>query len=196
MARLRAIVRPETAIDPQASAAHPRHFPGQKLRLGGDALGADPTYLLYLPSRSRGGLRRIDFGAWPRRAASPRQVSPTREITIEPSCTSDGGGAGKIETGRLGWSPRRTKRSDDAAGTYGQYQNARSTQPHRADRSGAAVQPGNARDARRRLRAVRRRRRSSGARAMPYTEAHLLGEPGRTACLAKRSGRMVPPCHQ
>eukprot|EP01045_Picozoa_sp_COSAG04_P062844 COSAG04_NODE_33044_length_182_cov_43.855422_1_plen_47_part_10 len=36
-------------IDPQASAAHPRHFPGQKLRLGGDALGADPTYLLYLP---------------------------------------------------------------------------------------------------------------------------------------------------
>ena len=35
--------------------------PGQKLRLGGDALGADPTYLLYLPSRSRGELRRIDF---------------------------------------------------------------------------------------------------------------------------------------
>ena len=29
--------------------------------LGGDALGADPTYLLYLPSRSRGELRRIDF---------------------------------------------------------------------------------------------------------------------------------------
>ncbi len=26
---------------------------GQKLRLGGDSLGADPTYLLYLPSRSR-----------------------------------------------------------------------------------------------------------------------------------------------
>ena len=40
----------------QASAAHSRHFPGQKLRLGGDALGADPTYLLYLPSRSRGGI--------------------------------------------------------------------------------------------------------------------------------------------
>ena len=32
------------------------HLPGQKLRLGGDALGADPTYLLYLPSRSRGGI--------------------------------------------------------------------------------------------------------------------------------------------
>ena len=30
--------------------------PGQKLRLGGDALGADPTYLLYLPSRSYGGI--------------------------------------------------------------------------------------------------------------------------------------------
>ena len=44
--------------------------PGQKLRLGGDALGADPTYLLYLPSRSRGGLQRIDFGAWPRAATS------------------------------------------------------------------------------------------------------------------------------
>ena len=62
MARLRAIVRPETAIDPQASAAHPRHFAGQKLRLGGDALGADPTYLLYLAYRSRGELRRIDLG--------------------------------------------------------------------------------------------------------------------------------------
>ena len=37
------------------------HFLGQKLRLGGDALGADPTYLLYLPYRSRGELRRIDF---------------------------------------------------------------------------------------------------------------------------------------
>ena len=61
IARLRAIVRPETAIDPQASAAHPRHLSGQKLRLGGDALGADPTYLLYLAYRSRGELRRIDF---------------------------------------------------------------------------------------------------------------------------------------
>ena len=34
---------------------------GQKLRLGGESLGADPTYLLYLPSRSRGGLRRTDL---------------------------------------------------------------------------------------------------------------------------------------
>ena len=41
---------------------HTRGFPGQKLRLGGDALGADPAYLLYLPSRSRGELRRIDVG--------------------------------------------------------------------------------------------------------------------------------------
>ena len=57
-------------IGPQASVAHPRHLPGQKLRLGGDALGADPTCLLYLPSRSWGGLRRIDFGAWPRAATS------------------------------------------------------------------------------------------------------------------------------
>ena len=48
-------------IDPQASAAHSRHFPGQKLRLGGDALGAEPTYLLYLPYGSRGELRRTDF---------------------------------------------------------------------------------------------------------------------------------------
>ena len=35
---------------------HIRHFRGQKLRLGGDALGADPTYLLYLPSRPYGGI--------------------------------------------------------------------------------------------------------------------------------------------
>ena len=37
------------------------HVPGQKLRLGGDALGAGPTYLLYLAYRSRGELRRIDL---------------------------------------------------------------------------------------------------------------------------------------
>ena len=58
------------------SAAHSRHLQGQKLRLGGDALGADPTYLLYLPSRSRGGLRRIDFGAWPRAATLPPTIFP------------------------------------------------------------------------------------------------------------------------
>ena len=48
-------VRP-TLFSPQfdlrTRAAHSRHFLGQKLRLGGDALGADPTCLLYLPSRS------------------------------------------------------------------------------------------------------------------------------------------------
>ena len=73
-------VRP-TLFSPQfdlrTRIAHSRHFPGQKLRLGGDALGADPTYLLYLPSRSRGGLRRTDFGAWPRTAVSPRQIPPS-----------------------------------------------------------------------------------------------------------------------
>ena len=37
------------------------YFQGQKLRLGGDSLGAGPTYLLYLAYRSRGELRRIDF---------------------------------------------------------------------------------------------------------------------------------------
>ena len=41
--------------------AQSRHFLGQKLRLGGDALGAEPTYLLYLPSRPWGELRRIDL---------------------------------------------------------------------------------------------------------------------------------------
>ena len=28
----------------------------EKLRLGGDTLGADPTYLLHLPFRSHGGI--------------------------------------------------------------------------------------------------------------------------------------------
>jgi len=46
---------------PASLAAHTRHFLGQKLRLGGDALGAEPTYLLYLAYRSRGELRRIDL---------------------------------------------------------------------------------------------------------------------------------------
>ena len=47
-----------------------------KLRLGGDALGAEPAYLLYLPFRSNGGLRRIDFGAWPRAATLPPTIFP------------------------------------------------------------------------------------------------------------------------
>ena len=47
----------EEAPEPPYSA----HFQVQKLRLGGDALGADPTYLLYLAYRSRGELRRIDL---------------------------------------------------------------------------------------------------------------------------------------
>ena len=62
MPRLRTLPRPRHAgIDPQASSVQVWHFLGQKLRLGGDALGADPTYLLYLAYRSRGELRRIDF---------------------------------------------------------------------------------------------------------------------------------------
>ena len=60
----------------QASAAHPRHFPGQKLRLGGDAQGAEPTYLLYLPFRSRGELRRIDFATRPRTATFHLKLPP------------------------------------------------------------------------------------------------------------------------
>ena len=69
-------------VSSQATAAHSRHFPRQKPRLGGDALGADPTYLLYLPSRSRGGLRRIDFGAWPRTATFRLNLPP--ESTRKP----------------------------------------------------------------------------------------------------------------
>ena len=49
------LAAPESTRKP-ASAAHSRHFAGQKLRLGGDALGADPTYLLYLPFRSHEGI--------------------------------------------------------------------------------------------------------------------------------------------
>ena len=63
-------------FDSRASSAQLQHLQAQTLRLGGDALGADPTYLLYLPSRPRGALRRIDFGAWPRTAVSPRQIPP------------------------------------------------------------------------------------------------------------------------
>ena len=41
---------------PEAREWQVWHFPGHKLRLGGDALGADPTYLLYLPFRSHGAI--------------------------------------------------------------------------------------------------------------------------------------------
>ena len=43
-------------LDLRAYTAQSWHLQGQKLRLGGDGLGAEPTYLLYLPSRSRGGI--------------------------------------------------------------------------------------------------------------------------------------------
>ena len=47
---------PRAGVGPQASSVQVWHFPGQKLRLGGGALGADPTYLLYIPFRSYGGI--------------------------------------------------------------------------------------------------------------------------------------------
>ena len=80
---------------------------GQKLRLGGDALGAGPTYLLYLPSRSRGGLRRIDFGAWPRAAVSPRQIPP--ESTCKHACTSPLTHGPKVGGGEHARPPRRSR---------------------------------------------------------------------------------------
>jgi len=67
---------------PQASAAHSRHFPGQKLRLGGDGLGAEPTYLLYLPYRSRGELRRTDLD--PGCAAATWSIFTASESTRKP----------------------------------------------------------------------------------------------------------------
>ena len=77
-------------------AAHSWHFPGQKLRLGGDALGADPTYLLYLAYRSRGELRRIDFAAWPRTATFRLKLPP--ESAHKPPLQNQPSGAGGIVT--------------------------------------------------------------------------------------------------
>jgi len=57
---------------PASLRCTPAAFPGR----GGDALGADPTYLLYLPFRSRGELRRIDFAAWPRTATFRLNLPP------------------------------------------------------------------------------------------------------------------------
>ena len=54
--RAQACVRREAPSLFSACTAQSQHFAGQKLRLGGDALGADPTYLLYLPFRSHGGI--------------------------------------------------------------------------------------------------------------------------------------------
>ena len=52
--------KPETAKQApnrqHKSGAEVATSQGQKLRLGGDALGADPTYLLCRPFRSRGGI--------------------------------------------------------------------------------------------------------------------------------------------
>ena len=71
---------------------------GQKLRLGGDALGADPTYLLYLPFRSRGELRRIDLSAWPRTATLRLKLS--LESTHKPPVCNCGISRSKASTWR------------------------------------------------------------------------------------------------
>ena len=92
-------------IDPQASAAHSWHFPGLKLRLGGDALGADPTYLLYLAYRSRGELRRIDFAAWPRTRTSRLTLPP--ESTLEGVQTSERHNNSERRTARREHGPTR-----------------------------------------------------------------------------------------
>ena len=70
------------------------HFRSQKLGLGGDAPGADPTYLLYLSFRSRGELRRIDFGAWPHTATLRLKLSPessreARSVGLAVTCQGE-----------------------------------------------------------------------------------------------------------
>ena len=66
----------------KSSSVQVWHFPSQRLRLGGDALGADPTYLLYLPSRPRAELRRIDLG--PDCAGATLSDFAASESTCEP----------------------------------------------------------------------------------------------------------------
>ena len=69
-----------------------RAIEGQKLRLGGDALGAEPTYLLYLRSGCRRRLGSVDFGpasAQPpviRPAASSPPTALRLEITSKSTC--------------------------------------------------------------------------------------------------------------
>ena len=82
------------------------HFPGQKLRLGGDALGTDPTYLLYLPSGSRGELRRIDFAAWPR-TATFRPRLPPASTRKPPVCRSGISRARSFDLEVTPWAPSR-----------------------------------------------------------------------------------------
>ena len=116
----RTLPRPRRAgIDPQASSVQVWHFPGQKLRLGGDALGAGPTYLLYLPSRSRGGLRRIDFGAYAALTDPASRLSrllPDREVDETPHGFRSGAASCVVaQTG--GWAaPARAARSGRATG--------------------------------------------------------------------------------
>ena len=92
------------------------HFPGQKLRLGGDSLGADPTYLLHLPYRSRGELRRIDFGAWPHTATLRLKLSP--KSTLEAWSVGLAGSRVRESTSVV-----RVSRGDFCASTWPSYSN-------------------------------------------------------------------------
>ena len=74
-------------------------LPGQKLRLGGDALGADPTYLLYLAYRSRGELQRIDLG--PDCAGATLSDFAASELARKPLLHSRGISLGWVKKGAL-----------------------------------------------------------------------------------------------
>ena len=82
------------------------HVPGQKLRLGGDALGAGPTYLLYLAYRSRGELRRTDFD--PDCAGATLSDFAASESTRKPLLHTRGiSGARSFDLEVTPWAPSR-----------------------------------------------------------------------------------------
>ena len=104
----------------------PGHFPGQKLRLGGDALAADPTYLLYLAYRSRGELRRIDFAAWPRTATCRLKLSP-ESARKPPVCRSGISRAASFDLEVTSWAPTRLTSCIFHSGHTEAYEPLRST---------------------------------------------------------------------
>ena len=130
---------------PSAPPTHPpRRFPGPKLRLGGVALGADPTYLLYLTYMSRGELRRTDLGPDCAGATLSNFVAP--ESTRKPPvCRSGISRARSFDLEVTPWAPTRLTSSIFHSGHTEAYEPLRSTRrPARAPFNHLAA-PGSAR---------------------------------------------------
>ena len=124
--------------EPNACCSAARWNPQHKVYIRPYQLFAHRLATAYQPAHRRQKQPLLSPTAGPSRCVA--FVSDVWHLAL---ASNDGSSTSGVENKkeRLGWSPRRTKRSYGAAETYGQYQNARSSLPRRTGRSVVAIQP-------------------------------------------------------